>query len=166
MAVIVALAGEAKNIRIKGQDMDFIRSLHWRHYDKIRGRFVSEAFEPSDDGGISVVDKQCIGNSGGTICNHLWKYYSKFIHNSAIYWEFAEVDLPTSKDRSIEYVPSDTGDPCHANIYGISSGRAKKFFKNRQKLSGISEFQICEKSDCSPRNLTDRDINNFVAAGS
>jgi hypothetical protein len=55
--------------------MEFVRLVHPRNFDKIRGRFNDLAFKKSSGGGMSVFELTCAENASGLICAHIEKFY-------------------------------------------------------------------------------------------
>jgi hypothetical protein len=131
--------------------MELVLLLHISQYDKQLARFRSTSFERSGDGtGISVIDKECIDGTTGSICDHARAFYGKIVGEPPIFWVFDSAILPNG--YSLDAVRSDTGDDCHRNIEGVSDHRAKKFFRRQPD----SIFQICDGAESRP--LTDEDI--------
>ena len=109
--------------------MDVIRLLKGCHYDRRLRRFQSVAFRPSSsDGGISVIDAECIQRSGASVCEHVRRYYQRENGDPAIFWTFSTEILPAC--HCLEHTDSTAGDACHYNILGMSTTRARTFFKN------------------------------------
>ena len=127
--------------------MEIIRLLHIRHYDRRKQRFTSPAFKNFGNG-ISVIDQQCISNSGRTICEHIIAYYQSVASEPPIFWQFSSDILP--QRSSIVPEVSTTGDICHYNIQGLSDKQARQFFK--EYCCGITQLLICRPDGncCAP----------------
>ena len=117
--------------------MDFIRIIHPKHYDPDRKSFSSLAFKPSSDGGISVVSRECIEQTGSSICGHIAKFYGTVSGSPPIFWEIPAGILPPQ----CQFIqnPSDTGDDCHHNLIGLNDREARRIIKQ----TPLDEMHIC-----------------------
>ena len=133
--------------------MGFIRVIHQKHYDPDRRNFKSLAFKPSSDGsGISVIDEECISQSGTSICEHIEVFYKDITGLPPIFWQVPTDALPEGH-RFIQQT-SITGDICHHNLIGVSDKEARMLLK-RAKLS---DFNICSENGIH-RPLTESDVS-------
>ena len=139
--------------------MEVIRLLHINNYDKQRNRWASPAFKNSSgrSPGISVIDRECIINTGDTICSHISKYYSTTPPVPTIFWCFETDILP--RGCSIEQVNSTSGDKCHYNIRELRDPDARRFFQ--QFWNKIESFNICT-SDGDYRPLSVEDLEKLL----
>ncbi len=133
--------------------MGFIRIIHPKHYDPDSNRFRSLAFKPSSDGGISVISRECIEQTGSSICGHIAKFYASVLGDPPIFWEIPEAVLPPT--GQFIQAPSDTGDDCHHNLVGLSDREARRIIK--QMLLG--EMSVCLETG-EHRSLTGADLPN------
>src|SRR5258708_6328817 len=109
--------------------MGYIRFVNLRYYDAKLGRFQSLAFRNSNnDGGISVVDRECSQRASPGICEHIEKFYKKVAGSPAAFWEIPPELL--HEGCSFDPEPSDTGDNCHYNLMGMTDNQAKAILKN------------------------------------
>jgi hypothetical protein len=132
--------------------MGFLRIIHPKHYDPDTRRFRSLAFKPSSDGGISVVSRECIEQTGSGVCAHIAKFYRSVLGEPPIFWEIPETVLPTHCQFIQD--PSDTGDDCHHNLIGLSDREARRIIKQ----TPLDEMRICEVAG-APRPLTEADLD-------
>jgi len=134
-----------------GAVMGYIRLIHSRHYDRRKGRFTSPAFSISQNGGVSIISRECIDGSERTVCAHIRKYYPERITGEpSIFWEFSDEILPDG--HRIEATASDFGDECHNDIFHVQRKHLRKIIINVP----ISDFNICTND--SHRNLTTSDV--------
>ena len=122
--------------------MELIRLFHPREFDKNIKRFRSSCFTNSSDGsGISLVDLLCAQQhpDSTTVCQHIERFYPEVVGSPIAYWLIQSSQLP-QKTR-IEPEVSDTGDPCHVNLTGLTDKESRKFFKENYKPENIS---ICD----------------------
>lgn len=115
--------------------MEVIRLIHHKHYDPDSKRFRSLAFRnSSNDGGISVVDIECIVRqiqNEETVCDHVLKFYPNIAGQPIIYWIIRTRNIEKENpdiNLKLEEKESHTGDICHINIKGLSNNKAKNFF--------------------------------------
>lgn len=113
--------------------MRWIRFVHSKFYDHDKKRFMSLAFNPSSNGGLSVVNEKCAVNTSGTVCANAKEYYpDRIIGDPPIYWIFDDsifpCDIDIKPDRS-------NGDPRHHNIFGLTQKQAGKTFKQHTKVT-------------------------------
>src|SRR5271165_6183224 len=143
--------------------MELVLFVHFRHWDRNRGRFRSEAFHNSSDGsGISVVEHDWILRGPfGCVCNHAHGFYPTVSSEPPIFWRFDESILPSG--YCLKQERSDSGDDCHHNIRGVSDNRARKLFVNLQQ-EGRIRLEICDLN--APRPLTSEDIDRLLASQS
>lgn len=119
--------------------MELVRLLNIRHYDPRRGRFTTLAFRKFGEG-VSVVGKKCVEDAGRSLCDHIKLYYSSTAGDPPIFWVFPDDALPESAELVQEV--STTGDDCHYDVRGMTSGEEKRFFR---PFSGrFDEFQVCQ----------------------
>lgn len=126
-----------------------VRILNPKHYDRTKQRFTSLAFRPKD-GTLSVVNKQCVLNSGTTVCEHIEKFYGNVAGKPPVFWEFLYEQLPF--DCEIAQRTEENGDECHYNLEGVDRKQAEDFFKTYR----LENFLICP----APRPLTLADMNS------
>jgi hypothetical protein len=111
--------------------MDIIRALHRLKYDKERKRFSSDTFK-NLNGGISVIDSECVHRTTGDACLHLERFYSSVIECKPFaYWIISTDELERAFGGNFVIVEetSSTGDECHRNIVGLKDGPAQKWAK-------------------------------------
>ena len=132
----------------------YIRILPKRHYYKDLGRFASLAFK-NLKGGISIIRKSCISDTGNQICKHLNYYYKSVDAPPHIVWIFDINILPPT--AIIKRKDSHTGDKCHYNIKGLSNNLAKRIFSANFDL--LDSGKICNNEH--PRKFTDKDFMFF-----
>lgn len=125
--------------------MLFVRIIYRKHWAKEEGRFATTAFSVSSDGGISVLCVECISESKSTICQHIEKYYK---HEKPIFWVFSKEELLAECSGCRIAPETSNGDPCHWNIYDITDGTRKKFFKKRI----TKETLTAALNTCNPEN--------------
>lgn len=133
--------------------MPLINLIHIADYDRTRGRFRSEAFEPSSaehGGGISVFDAECAMVRSGSICAHARKYYPTVANEPPIFWQFDFSILPAGV--TIDKTPSNTGDECHRDLKNVGKKPARRVFIEQP----LTDFLICTKEGI--RNLTQEDV--------
>ena len=123
--------------------MGFIRLVHSKHFDKTRGRFHNTAFKKdSRNGGISVIQRECIDDSGRTICEHIRQFYESSVGGDRpIFWEFTEEILPAG--YRIEQTHQQRDDKCHHDIFDISNNQQRRI----AKALSIREMRICIDGD-------------------
>ena len=108
--------------------MELIRIIAGEYYDVNLGRFQSWVFSNSgDNGGISVISRQCMVETTGNVCGHIRRYYSDLGGGCPVFWQFSAGDLPS--DCELEQEDSPTGDRCHYNIKHLSNNKAGRLFK-------------------------------------
>lgn len=131
---------------------EIIRLLHPYHYSETKQRYKSSAFSKSSkDGGVSVVDLDCIRQGTKSICDHITEFYPESIAgNPPIFWRFTDAILPTN--TKLVQKTSKFGDVCHHNIDNMSKAECKSFLKGHTLL----EFEICDSG--APRTVTEHDI--------
>ena len=151
-----------KNTSKKGNvNMVAVRILNQKKYDNRRGRFRSEAFEPTSDGptdtpGISIIDAECVKNTSDNICAHIAEFYASTAGTPIIFWKFATQILPP--EHCIKQKDSITGDKCHNNIHNLSKTQARNFFvKGDEYARKIHLFCICTETGI--RRLAEDDLN-------
>lgn len=115
--------------------MEAIRTLSLIRYSRIRKRFTSDCF-CNYRNGISVFDSVCATRSTPAgVCVHIERFYPSSVNNNKpfAYWKI-DTDILLQRfdhDRVyMENTPSDTGDPCHYNIRGLSDNKASSFKKS------------------------------------
>lgn len=109
------------------------------------------AFEDSDDGGISVIDHDCIIKSGRNVCSHIAKYYSPAVAgNPPFFWRVQSHAFP--KVVEIVQKDSDTGDRCHQELFKYPRNQRRKVMPGLT----IAQFEVCDGFES--RTLTLRDI--------
>lgn len=129
--------------------MAYIHILPVQHWDYRTQSFRSVAFKPSsDDGGISVFEKQCSESASSTVCIHIDSFYPHVVGSDAagyptVYWEIPNGLLPPK--ILIEQCVSDRGDICHHNLKRLTKKEARKFFKDKIPEGDISRFLICNE---------------------
>lgn len=133
--------------------MEYVHILALHHWESKLGRFSSQAFKPSTNGGISVIELECIRATGEPICGHLRQFYPHVAGEPPIFWIFPAEFLPNSVH--FEQTLSDRGDPCHRNIQGISEKQARKLFKDFAKSHKLTRFLICQNGDHRELRLSD-----------
>ncbi len=111
------------------------------------------AFKPSStDGGISVINLECVTRSGISICEHIAKFYPTAAEQSPMFWEFSSEAIVPNAILTQKTGP--TGDECHYNITGLTKGDAKKIIYSVPVASAF----MCENG--KPRALTLEDMSN------
>lgn len=133
----------------------FIRIINKKHYDKKLKRFTSLSFKPSSNGGISVIDKECVLHSTGCVCDHIQRYYGSVSGDPPIYWEIPPNLLP--ENCEFQQTPSASGDDCHHNILNVTNQEAREILL---KSNMFAEFYLCENKECS-RLLCEKDLDLF-----
>ena len=132
--------------------MRVIRLLQAIHFDRRERRFRSLAFQASGrDGGISVVDENCVRSLGNSICEHVAQHYAGVARGLTVFWSFDTNELPFK--FTLEYQPSPSGDKCHINIKDVKDKDAKRYFKS----VALKDFCICDGS--TARQLTEKDLD-------
>ena len=130
--------------------MIIVRILNALHFDPRKQRFTSLAFKNSTGGGISVIHKECIQQQGNSVCEHIEQFYPPPTSSiPAIYWEFAEEQLPIG--YQLEQQTSASGDHCHYNIEAISDKSAREMLLHTK----LSDFQICQQGQSRAVTLAD-----------
>src|SRR5687768_12740262 len=125
--------------------MDFILLLHPAEYDTTRKRFKSTAFRPSSgDGGISVVECDCIEREGGCPCNHARRFYPSVSSEPPMFWRFSDSVLPQGINAQQQTTAE--GDICHHNLIGFTASTSRSFWKSKHAKS-LSAFTVCDESD-------------------
>jgi hypothetical protein len=121
-------------------------------------KFANVAFK-NLDGGISVIDDECVTESGTELCTHLIEFYSVLDAPPHIMWRFDSSILGSQ----VTLIPEEsvTGDKCHFNIVGLTNSQAKKIFKN---FDPLRDGEICDNS--CPRRLIPSDMATIVSFGS
>ncbi len=133
--------------------MGFIRIIHPKHYDPDTSRFRSLAFKPSSDGGISVISRECIEQTGSSVCAHIAKFYASVLGDPPIFWEIPKAVLPPNCQFIQD--PSDTGDDCHYNLIGLSDRESRRIIKQ----APLNEMSICVEND-EHRPLAESDLQS------
>ena len=133
--------------------MHYILYVHISDYDRTLGRFKSPCFSESNDGGISVVEKDCILNDTGCVCRHALRFYSMATHTPPIFWDFT----PRALFENCRLVQSDssTGDRCHFNIFGLGDKKARSYFKKNVAEIKFGLLQICSTGGIRVLNQDD-----------
>lgn len=137
--------------------MEGIRILNKRHYDRRLRRFNSLTFKNTGvNPGISIISRECIFQSGKTICQHIRKYYGGIASEPPIFWYFSTEILSTNYE--LEQEDSLTGDVCHYNIKGVTNKQAKRLFM--KFANKLETFKICNNNnnDEGHRTLTREDV--------
>ena len=125
--------------------MELIRLLHPREYDRHVNLFRSSCFtNSSDKTGISLIDLACVRTRRMPVCLHIERYYPGVVEEPIPYWRIP-ADLPS--DVQVEEKVSDTGDPCHRQIVGLSNNRSTKFFK---RLCRPEDIRVCRNGQPIP----------------
>jgi hypothetical protein len=131
--------------------MALVRIIHPEEYESREKRFKSSAFEPSDDAGISVVERDCAIEQSGELCAHIERYYKELIEGPppVTFYLWTVADLPAG--CAIEN-PEGFPDPCHRNITGFTKGKAKSFFKRAHwpEIEGVRRLVGIER--CGPEH--------------
>lgn len=113
--------------------MEFAGVLHRRKYRPKLKRFTSDSFKKLN-GAISVVEIDCIEETGAGICEHIQRYYASVAQGEPFAFRvIRDCDLDEHfgcGNYSIVPSPSRTGDDCHRNLEGIEDKAAKRFQKN------------------------------------
>jgi hypothetical protein len=140
--------------------MEYIRLLHPNDYDRVRGRFISLAFKNSSDGGISVIQCDCVAGTGNGICAHTRIHYrSRIDPEFIIFWRFDESILPPPS--RLEQTPGgdNNDDQCHYDIFDLSKSAARTMITT---LSPTDTW-ICRNGQYS--KVTGEDLQRMIAAG-
>ena len=132
----------------------YIRILPKKQYFRSLGRFSSLAFR-NLKGGISIIRKSCISDTGSPICRHLKNYYKSVDDSPYVIWIFKKDILPQTV--TIEQKDSDSGDKCHYDIKGLNKGTAKRVFTDNFDL--LEDGKICNNDH--PRKFIDKDLKFF-----
>ena len=131
--------------------MELIRLLHPREYDRHAKRFRSSCFtNSSDKTGISLIDLACVRTRRTPVCLHIERYYLGVVGEPITYWRIP-ADLPS--DAQVEETASDTGDPCHRQLVGLSNNRSTKFFKRSCRPDDIRVCQDRNPVPCNQQSL-------------
>ena len=132
--------------------MEYVRLLHPKNFDHVRGRFNELSFKKKGEG-VSVVERLCAETGCGIICNHARKFYPYITSEPPVFWVFDESALPSGYSI-IQTTPSNN-DRCHHEIRDVSNNQLWKFFK------GIhwNNFEICDGVNF--RSLCAEDVNGF-----
>jgi hypothetical protein len=140
--------------------MQYIRLIHPNDYDRNRKRLVSLAFRPSSDGGISVIECECVAGTGASVCEHIRRFYASRVHPDFIlFWTFDAEALPSSS--RIESTPGgkDDSDGCHRDIFDLDERESGKIIKKVP----IHSLDVCRSGTHS--KCTDDDIERIITAG-
>jgi hypothetical protein len=129
--------------------MALVRIIHPDEYESHDKRFKTSAFEPSDDGGISVVDTDCAVLASQTVCEHVVQNYPTLIAGPppVTFYLWTVPDLPAGCGVSN---PAGYQDPCHRNITGFSRGKAKSFFKREHWKENGGGRRLVGIQRCGP----------------
>ncbi len=92
------------------------------------------------------MDVECIREHLTPICEHLEHYYPGVVGEPITYWQIP-ASLPP--DARIEETQSDSGDPCHRQLLGLSNNQSKKFFKRSCRPEDI---RVCRDESPIPCN--------------
>ena len=132
-------------------NMGFVRLVHPRHYDGRKGKFIDLAFRPQSNAagvsGVSCFEQDCAVSSSGSICEHISKFYGGLAHSPAVFWLFAQSDLP--QGSSLTQSTEDNGDHCHYNVVGISGTAARKVPLSWQ----VTDLMVCDSAGFKPLTL-------------
>lgn len=120
--------------------MELIRLVPRKLFEPHLNRFNSGCFR-EDDGGISVVDLQCIEGKGHTIYEHVGKYYRSFADPEPIFLRFFDTDLPSQDGLKVQQSTSESGDDCHHDIVGMTNKEQRNFW--RRHAPDIESLEIC-----------------------
>jgi hypothetical protein len=132
--------------------MDLIRIIGREFYDPNRGRFQSWAFgNSSGGGGISVIHRECMVETSGTVCRHIQEYYADLGEDDPVFWRLSKEDLPA--DCELEQQDGPKGDKCHYNIMGLSDNRAGRLFK--QLTMNLQNMYHCDGDQERPLSVKD-----------
>ncbi len=134
--------------------MELIRIIHPRFWYKEDGRFNSGAFSKSgSNSGVSVLSRVCVDQHehGLGICGHVYHYYRRISSIPAIFLEFKSENLPSQ--HKLKNTPSDTGDDCHFDILGMTTGKCRRFIIEIP----LTDFDFCYSAQ-GHRRLTEGDI--------
>jgi len=125
--------------------MLLVRAIHEKHYDNIKRRFSSMAFEESDDG-VSVFSAECAIERSGSVCSYLNEFHVPIGITAipAIYWAFDDTSLPAGASHKESVAPGD--DPCHRLIVGLKNKACSNFFKKggAGKNASFPSLRICD----------------------
>lgn len=129
--------------------MEYIRLLSLKLYDRTSERFFDYAFKnsgPAHGGGISIIDSYCACAqvTSECLCAHIRRFYHERFPEPCAYWRFDTGLLP---EHTIEEIEGTTGDPCHRNIRGVSSGTAKAIFEQNQSADSLT---LCADNHSEP----------------
>lgn len=132
--------------------MEYIRLVHWKHWDKQKKNFQGLAFQnSSENNAVSVVDRKCAAERDKRdICVRLNEFYAGYSPCFAV-WIFDNKLLPDGAKFTDE--PSDSGDKCHRNLRGLSNSQAQKFFKRNTRPNTVQIMAYCG-ADGLPQPLT------------
>ncbi len=138
--------------------MGYIRIFHSDDFDHTAGTFTDVALLKSSDGGISVVDVECVHASGEAICAHIRAYYQNPgpASEPPIYLELPPEYLP----GKCEFVRrrSWRGDECHTLIKGLSHDEMLELAKTVRRNVPLNRYSICDEHG-GARELTIEDMN-------
>ena len=82
--------------------------------------------------------RDCVLNSGRTICNHIRHFYDNPHGEAAIYFEFSK-----PADWGIEQIDGPKGDKCHHNLIEVPRKQRRKLMKD----APLSDYKICNSGD-------------------
>jgi hypothetical protein len=120
------------------------------HFDHDSGQFRSLAFKPSA-GGISVIDEGCVSNSGSPICSHIRRFYPANISGEPpVFWRLPK-EAYSAEGTRLEQETTPSGDHCHFNLFGLTTGRARQIIK----AAPLAEFSICAPEGVRPLDADD-----------
>src|SRR5688572_12709449 len=105
--------------------MELIRLISkTHHWARRKRRFSSAAFknyrgsDTEPPGGVSVIKRQCILDSGREICEHIRTYYPDYqAEGTIVFWCFSSLDLP--QGYKLIQKTTKSGDVCHYDITGL-----------------------------------------------
>jgi hypothetical protein len=132
--------------------MQYVRLIARKHWDPKLQRFNRLAFKPSsNNGGISVVEYECLSEISASICAHIRQFYARVAGEPPIFWLFPFETLP--RTIAVDTTASDTGDDCHRDLIGLSETQAKEIFKS--VWDDLENFKICENGVHRQLTLSD-----------
>jgi len=133
--------------------MECIRLLHANKYNKKQHKFTRPAFR-NIAGGLSVIEWDCIRQSGKSVADHVRQYYQCYpgiVGEPPIFWKFdTSVTLPAG--HVVQQVTSDSGDICHHDVKGLDDSVLWGVFETKD----ISDFSICTNGGY--RQVTEAEI--------
>ena len=119
--------------------MSFLRLINLKeHYSRRKKRLSSLAFRPSSNGGISVVNRECVNRTGTSLCEYLARCYPVKITGDPIaFWQIPNHIIPLHCQS--KQTPSEKDKKCHYEIFGWATADAEQTIK---KLP-LSEIDLC-----------------------